>query len=112
LKKVINAAHRKSLANGLEYGVDDFAGGVCRFLQQSFPQTDIPAVMKREFVTLSPLYVSHTVPLVGWCASPEETVRRQAVAAAIFYMCNPQFIITFNLSFLVSIWVYLMLSEP
>lgn len=84
------------------------------FLGRAYPRTDSPALMKGEFVTLSHLYVSYMIPWVGWHVCLEEAARRQAAAAAaeVFNMCHPQFIIRLNLSFLLIIWVYLMLGEP
>lgn len=112
LNKAINALHRKSLANGLEYGAEEVGTGGSRSPWQSLPRTDSPAPMKGEIVMLSCLYVSYMIPLVGWCASPEEVARRQVAAAVVFNPCHPQLIIRLNLSFLLIIWVYLMLGEP
>lgn len=72
--KVINAAHRKSLANGLGYEAEEFGTGGSRFPWQCLPRTRSPALMKGEFVTPSHLYVSYTIPLVGWRA-PRQRLR-------------------------------------
>lgn len=102
-----------SFAHGLEYRAEKAGAGGGRFPWQSLPWSDSPALMKGEIVTLSHLYVSHTIPLVGWRASPEEAARRQVAAAAVvFNMCHPQLIIRLNLSFLLIIWIYLMPGEP
>ena len=65
LNKVVTAAHRKSLASGLEYKAEEFGAGGSRFPWQNLPQTDSRALMKGEFVTPSHLYVSYMIPLVG-----------------------------------------------
>lgn len=91
LNKAINALHRKSLANGLEYGAEEAGAGGSRSPWQSLPRTDSPAPMKGEIVMLSRRYVSYMIPLVGWCASPEEAARRQVAAAAVFNVSSPAY---------------------